>query len=141
MNVTRKQLIKWGLIAYLSVIVGPPSMGCAIGVVGAFHITDQEKWEAADKGSYRPEKVIAKKLVATVFGSVGMALMLGCPASVVLGLYLAIVALTTAPEPSVPSVPGVPNARRPTANREPVPPPFIIEEPPTPPPLPPRRRS
>jgi hypothetical protein len=141
MKVTRKKLIMWGLIAYLSAIIGPPGLACALLVVDAFHITQEEKLEAQDEGPYRPEKVISRKLVGAVSASIGLFFMIGCPASVGFGLYLAIVALTTEPEKTFPQARGARYTRRPTASRVLIEPPLIIDEPPTPPPPPPRGRN
>jgi hypothetical protein len=141
MKVTRKKLIMWGLIVYLSVIIGPPSVACALLVVEAFHVTKEEKWEALSEGPYRPEQVIAPKLVGAISASIGLFFMIGCPASVGFALYLAIVALTTEPTKAFPQARGARYTRRPTVSRVLIEPPLIIDEPPTPPPPPPRGRN
>ncbi|MHB0961107.1 MAG: hypothetical protein ACYC0X_21875 [Pirellulaceae bacterium] len=140
MNVTRRQLIKWGLIAYLSVIVGPPSMACAYWVVKSFHLTGIEKYEAELEGFSGAKKVISRKLAGAVTAAIGLFFVLGCPASVGFGLFLAVVALTTEPTQASSCPGGSRDSRRPAARREPIDHPLIIDEPPLPPP-PPRRRS
>lgn len=141
MKPTRKKLIWWGVIAYLTVVLGP---ACGSGVllgVSAFHITPEEKWDALSDGPYRPGQIIARDLVAAVTASLGLAVMIGCPASVVFGLYLAIVALTTEPASAARGRQRSPRHRPSTQRAEP--PAFLFDEPapPIPPPPPPHRRD
>jgi hypothetical protein len=116
-------------------------MAGALLVVEALHVTKEEKWEAQSEGPYRPEKVIAPKLVGAISASIGLFFMIGCPASVGFALYLAIVALTTEPGEPAPPGRGARYTRRPTASRVLIEPPLIIDEPPTSPPPPPRGRN
>jgi protein-S-isoprenylcysteine O-methyltransferase Ste14 len=141
MKATRKKLILWGVIAYLTVVLGPACLSGVMLGVSAFHITPEEKWEALSDGPYRPGQVIARHLVAAVTASLGLALMIGCPASVVFGLYLAIVALTTEPASSARGAQRASRNRQSTRRAEP--PAFLFDEPaqPTPPPPPPRSRD
>ena len=142
MKVTRKKLIRWGLIAYLSVIIGPPSVACALLVVDAFHITKDEKWEAQSEGPYRPEKVIARETRRGRIRQYRVGLHDRVPGQ----RRFRLVPGHCRPDHRTHAEPprrhmghATPGGRRP--RRELIEPPLIIDEPPTPPPPPPRRRS